>query len=99
MADAVDEVMIGGGGEIYREALPLADRLYITHVDAAPDGDAVFPVIDATIWEVVEEPESSAPNATVPDSASKCTKGETPPNVDPQGGVPYIGRNYLSAEG
>jgi dihydrofolate reductase len=56
MADAVDEVMIGGGGEIYREALPLADRLYITHVDAEPDGDAVFPVIDAAVWEVVEEP-------------------------------------------
>jgi dihydrofolate reductase len=54
-ADAVDEVMIGGGGEIYREALPLADRLYITHVDAAPDGDALFPVIDPTIWHVVAE--------------------------------------------
>lgn len=53
--DAVDEVMIGGGGEIYREALPLADRLYITHVDAAPDGDALFPVIDPTIWKVVAE--------------------------------------------
>lgn len=46
------EVMIGGGGEIYHEAMPLAERLYVTHVEASPDGDAVFPDIDPKIWEV-----------------------------------------------
>jgi dihydrofolate reductase len=50
-----NEVVIGGGGEVYREAMPLADRLYITHVDAAPAGDATFPPIDPAIWAVVEE--------------------------------------------
>lgn len=54
--DRADEVMIGGGGEIYREALPLADRLYITHVDAAPEGDTTFPPIDPGEWAVVAEP-------------------------------------------
>lgn len=50
---AADEVMIGGGGEIYREALPMAERLYVTHVSASPPGDAQFPPIDPAVWEVV----------------------------------------------
>jgi len=46
------EVMVGGGAEIYREAMPLADRLYITHVAISPQGDAEFPPIDPATWEV-----------------------------------------------
>jgi dihydrofolate reductase len=45
-----DEVMVIGGGEVYAAALPLADRLYITHVAAAPEGDARFPFIDPGRW-------------------------------------------------
>ncbi|QMV01374.1 diacylglycerol kinase [Devosia sp. D6-9] len=56
-AEGVDEVFIGGGGELYREAMPLADRLYITEVDLAPQGDTVFPSIDHNVWVVVDEPE------------------------------------------
>lgn len=52
VADGSEEVFVGGGGEIYREAMPLAQRLYVTHVDASPPGDAVFPAIDPKIWEV-----------------------------------------------
>jgi dihydrofolate reductase len=51
------EVMVIGGGEIYAQAMPLADRLYISHVDLAPEGDTVFPPIDPALWEVAEEPE------------------------------------------
>lgn len=54
-ADGATEVMIGGGGEIYREALPAADRLYITHVEAEPAGDTTFPDIDPAVWKVAEE--------------------------------------------
>jgi dihydrofolate reductase len=54
-ADGAAEVMMGGGGEIYREAMPLAERLYVTHVDVAPAGDAYFPGIDPSIWEVEQE--------------------------------------------
>lgn len=57
VADSATEVMVGGGGEIYRQALPLADRLYITHVDATPDGDVTFPAIEAGEWTVVAETE------------------------------------------
>ncbi len=56
-ADRGEEVMIIGGGEIYAQALPLADRLYITHVAAAPEGDTWFPDIDPVDWEVIEEPQ------------------------------------------
>lgn len=42
-----DEVMIIGGGELYRLALPFADRLYVTAVDAQVDGDTLFPDTDA----------------------------------------------------
>jgi dihydrofolate reductase len=45
-----DEICVIGGGQIYAQALPLADRLYITHVLAKVDGDTVFPAIDPEIW-------------------------------------------------
>lgn len=49
------EIMVMGGGEIYASLLSRADRLYITHVDAAPDGDRRFPEIDPSVWRVVTE--------------------------------------------
>ncbi len=43
-ADA-DEVFICGGGEVYREAMPLASRIYLTVVHLEVDGDTLFPMI------------------------------------------------------
>ncbi len=48
-------VFVIGGGEIYRAALPLADRLYITHIAAEPAGDTRFPDIDADTWVATGE--------------------------------------------
>lgn len=45
-ASGVDEVMVIGGAQIYRQALPQARRLYVTEVDAEVDGDAFFPELD-----------------------------------------------------
>jgi len=56
VADGVDEVMVIGGGEIYKLAMPIADRLYITHIDAEPEGDVVFPQIDDG-WKCINKPE------------------------------------------
>ena len=42
--------MVIGGAEIYAQAMPSADRLDITRVHAAPEGDAVFPAIDPAQW-------------------------------------------------
>jgi dihydrofolate reductase len=43
-------VFIIGGATIYTQALPLAQRLYLTQVDAEINGDTWFPAIDATQW-------------------------------------------------
>ena len=45
-----NEVCVIGGGQIYAEALPFADRLYLTEVDAAPTGNAFFPAFDEADW-------------------------------------------------
>lgn len=59
---AVDEVMVIGGAEIYAALLPEVDRIYLTEVDARPDGDATFPDLDASQWvETSREPLSRTP--------------------------------------
>jgi dihydrofolate reductase len=45
-----EETIVAGGGEIYRQTLDRADRLYITEVALTPEGDAHFPVIDPALW-------------------------------------------------
>jgi dihydrofolate reductase len=47
-----DEICVIGGGQIYAAAMPLADRLHVTHVLGSIDGDTVFPTIDPAIWHV-----------------------------------------------
>jgi dihydrofolate reductase len=47
------EVCIIGGGEIYREAMPLTGWLHVTHVLAAVEGDTFFPTIDPAVWASV----------------------------------------------
>lgn len=47
---ASDEVMVIGGAEIYGAALDLADRIYLTSVDIAPEGDAFFAPLDESEW-------------------------------------------------
>ncbi|MDE6271093.1 MAG: dihydrofolate reductase, partial [Muribaculaceae bacterium] len=49
-ADA-PEVMIIGGAQVYAEAMPLADELLLTLIDAdAPDADVHFPAVDPAVW-------------------------------------------------
>jgi len=50
-----DEIMVIGGAQIYQKFLPLADRLYLTRVEAQVEGDAFFPEIDSTQWQQVAE--------------------------------------------
>lgn len=47
-----DEVFVIGGGEIYRLALPKADRVYLTRVHTTVEGDATFPTLNATEWRL-----------------------------------------------
>ncbi len=52
---AEHEVLVIGGGELYREALPLAHRIELTRVHAQVEGDTYFPPLDPAQWAVVSE--------------------------------------------
>lgn len=54
LAAGAEEILIGGGGEIYALALPYATRLYLTEVDLAPAGDVSFPPFDRTQWREIQ---------------------------------------------
>lgn len=45
-----EEICVIGGSDIFRQFLPLADRLYLTEVDLEPEGDVLFPPLDFTQW-------------------------------------------------
>jgi len=51
----LNEIMVIGGEQIYRLALPVADRLYLTEVQAEVEGDAFFPAYDPDQWQQISE--------------------------------------------
>ena len=63
----VSELMLIGGAELYRQAQPLASRLYLTRVQLEPAGDAWFPELDAS-WQCVS-------------SDAHAAEGEAPAHV------------------
>jgi dihydrofolate reductase len=46
------EVFIIGGGEIYKTAFSMANRIYLTRVETEIDGDTFFPPIDENVWKL-----------------------------------------------
>ena len=58
--DGVEEMVVIGGAEIYRAALPLTERLYLTEVHARVEGDAVLPDIDWNAWREVSRERHTA---------------------------------------
>lgn len=50
----VDELMLIGGAQLYAQALPQAQRLYLTRIEASPEGDAFFPDYDQAEWERID---------------------------------------------
>lgn len=55
LAEGDEEIFIIGGAQIYREALRIADRMYITRVMHDYEGDTSFPDIDLSEWKLVAE--------------------------------------------
>ena len=53
-AGDADEIMIIGGGQIYRQFLSMADRIYLTRVSIELDGDTSFPSLDDSEWRVTD---------------------------------------------
>jgi len=57
----VSEVAVIGGGDVFRAALPLAGRVYLTLVHGSPDGDIVLDAFDPKVWrETAREPMQQA---------------------------------------
>ncbi|WP_323899258.1 type 3 dihydrofolate reductase [Aeromonas hydrophila] len=50
----VAELMVIGGGHLYGQLLPRADRLYLTRIDLAVEGDTRFPAFDEGDWSCIE---------------------------------------------
>jgi dihydrofolate reductase len=53
-------IMIAGGADLYAQTMPLAERLHITYVHRAVDGDAYFPAIDGSVWHETARDERAA---------------------------------------
>jgi len=58
--DGVSEVCIIGGASLYEMALGRAKRIYMTEVDAEPEGDTLFPAFDEAAWTEVRREEYPA---------------------------------------
>lgn len=54
------EIFIIGGGEIYKQAIETADRIYLTRVHATPEGDTFFPVINEDKWQLTSNQDFTA---------------------------------------
>ena len=54
IASEKDEIFFIGGGEIYRQIMPRAERLYVTEIDATFDGSIFFPEINPFEWKLAE---------------------------------------------
>lgn len=50
-----EEIFIIGGGELYKQALPYADRLYITQINENFEGDTFFPSFSEEDWEIISK--------------------------------------------
>lgn len=55
LAGDVDEVMIIGGANLYRQTIDLADKLYLTYIDEKFEGDTFFPEVNPAMWQIDSE--------------------------------------------
>lgn len=58
--DGVTEIIIVGGADLFRRLLPIVDRLYLTRVHDAAEGDVYFPEFDPAQWREVYREEHPA---------------------------------------
>lgn len=56
----VEELFIAGGAQIYKEALPITDKFYLTRVHESFEADAFFPEFDENDWQLVSREDFEA---------------------------------------
>jgi dihydrofolate reductase len=82
LAAGEEEVFVCGGGEIYRQALPLADRIYLTLLDSPWDGDTFFPPIPPDSFaEVSRQPCPGVAGCLFLRLERRLTAGDPPATV------------------
>jgi dihydrofolate reductase len=54
LCESDKEVFIIGGGEVYRQAIHAADKIYLTRIDGEFEGDAVFPELSTSDWKLTK---------------------------------------------
>jgi len=63
-ASGRERTFVMGGAQVYREALPLVETIYLTHIHGHwPDADVWFPTLDATHWRVADIERHTADDA------------------------------------
>ncbi len=73
-----EEVFVIGGGQIYRQFLPFASKVYLTRVHVTIDGDTTFPELPVSEWQEIamEKMSSDEKNEYDYDFIDYCRKGE-----------------------
>lgn len=60
LSPGLETVYVAGGGSVYEATLPVADRLVLTELDAAHEGDTHFPEFDRSEWRETDRAEREA---------------------------------------
>jgi len=60
MSKNIEELMICGGASVYKQFLPMAQKLYITEVHAKPEGDTFFPEVNMAEWKEIKRTDYKA---------------------------------------
>jgi len=60
MSKNIDELMICGGASVYKQFLPLSQKLYLTYVKASPEGDTCFPEVNLEEWNETKREDHKA---------------------------------------
>jgi dihydrofolate reductase len=60
MVKDMPEVMICGGASVYKQFLPLSQKLYLTYVKASPEGDTYFPEVNPAEWKEISREDHKA---------------------------------------
>lgn len=81
VADAA-RVFVIGGGELYTQALPRADELWLTEIDAEPAGDVFFPAFDRAAFDEVARQPQRAADGTRFDFVTYRRRAPAPQSVD-----------------
>lgn len=66
LAGDADEVMVIGGGRIYEQLLPRANRIYLTRVHTTAEGETYFPELDENQWQQIEKEDFPSNDSGIP---------------------------------